>query len=485
MRLQMAALPILNLRLAQNKKGCCGLFCQSCCSGHLAISGLRWQLFGFLSLMSAKKAAKANAAKGKAALLAIRNAPPAPPEVTNAQVASHLSRMHEALKTIKSHPIFGDAAKLDALGINDGGSQAAFSQADCTRVLSGGSPGVQYKCGANSLWQDMLWLANHRVPINMAQIETIQKFQLVPHKPPPTMPFITTVALDGADMKVLQHKGALARLSPPEPQHALVLTLEYAINVAKVPDDVLMAWRKVLLTATFHFEVVQPGDDRFWRSQNLRQEAIEHGEVVKLSVRQWIYDVVGFKADKEVEMGKALGSGRVAQFYEEHMKYATGTEKVSTAFVDSAMTIDKRILSLPAAREALEWCDMNFMDKKNPFYSIYVLQAVVDRAQTAKQIAWSMQGLVDHLRMEYIDLGTFTVKKNEGSPHFLCGVAEAQARCQRGAGGQLAATSGFGARACFEDAEGLCLLRLCAQNGHRLPRLVMEYGIATGIAIAG
>ena len=34
--------------------------------------------------------------------------------------------------------------------------------------------------------------------------------------------------------------------------------------------------------------------DRFWRSQNLRQEAIQMGDVAQLSTLQWIYDVVGY-----------------------------------------------------------------------------------------------------------------------------------------------------------------------------------------------
>jgi hypothetical protein len=56
-----------------------------------------------------------------------------------------------------------------------------------------------------------------------------------------------------------------------------------------------MAWRRALLSAPFHFEVCAKGEDRrFWRSQNLRQEAIQMGDVAQLSTRQWIYDVVGY-----------------------------------------------------------------------------------------------------------------------------------------------------------------------------------------------
>ena len=60
----------------------------------------------------------------------------------------------------------------------------------------------------------------------------------------------------------------------------------------------------------------------------------------------------------------------------------------------------------------LQWCDEQYLEAaQHPFGSIYALQAVVDRAQTSQLITWGLTLLVDHYRMEYIDLGHFSVRR--------------------------------------------------------------------------
>ena len=160
-------------------------------------------------------------------------------------------------------------------------------------------------------------------------------------------------------------------------------------------------WRDALLTASFKFEVVPAGDDRYWRAQNLRQEAIEMGIVSQLSVRQWIYDVVGFKTSKEDQLGKELSAAQVAKYYHEKMKYARGTDQVSASFVDSAITVHRRVLSNSTARHWLEWCDEHLMERSPWSKSIYALQALVDRAQSSARITWAICGLTDLYRMDW------------------------------------------------------------------------------------
>ena len=89
------------------------------------------------------------------------------------------------------------------------------------------------------------------------------------------------------------------------------------------------------------------------------------------------------------------------------MKFSRATEKVTKGFVDAAITIYKRLLSLPAARAVLEWCDTQLLGRDNPFESVWVLQAIVDRAKTSDTISYVMEALLDHWRMNYIDAGHF------------------------------------------------------------------------------
>ena len=47
----------------------------------------------------------------------------------------------------------------------------------------------------------------------------------------------------------------------------------------------------------------------------------------------------------------------------------------------------------------------------HPFTSVYSLQAVIDRAQSPQRISFSMEGLLDAYRMQFINIGEFAVKK--------------------------------------------------------------------------
>ena len=112
------------------------------------------------------------------------------------------------------------------------------------------------------------------------------KAQLKADDPPSRFPFTITVALDDADMEINKHIGALKRVSPPEPVHALLFASADAI-ISQQPLGVLQRWKALLLTAEFAFQVVsQGGDARYWKYQELRQRAIEHSDNAKVTTRQ-------------------------------------------------------------------------------------------------------------------------------------------------------------------------------------------------------
>ena len=108
--------------------------------------------------------------------------------------------------------------------------------------------------------------------------------------------------------------------------------------------------------------------------------------------------MIGFKETKGKELSKTFGAIQVAKMYDERMVYARTTEKVKDSFVDSAMTIHKRVFSLPVASPWLEWCD-DVLTDRSPWKSIYMLQAIVDRAQTSERISWAVWSLTDCFRM--------------------------------------------------------------------------------------
>ena len=143
----------------------------------------------------------------------------------------------------------------------------------------------------------------------------------------------------------------------------------------------------------------------------MREELVDIGESVKLTVRQRVLDVAGFKLEKQASQNTTFTSEKAARLYNSNVVLARSTDPVSAAFVDAAMTVYKRILSDPAKAEILSVCDDIFLDAEHPFNSIWTLQSIIDRAQTPQKILTALTWLVDHYRMNFIDLGTFSVRK--------------------------------------------------------------------------
>ena len=143
--------------------------------------------------------------------------------------------------------------------------------------------------------------------------------------PPKSMGFTLVVAADSKSTDIMAARGSLQRLSPAEPMIAFLFSLKDAVEQG-ASEEVLMKWRRVALTTPFQFEVVAEGEDRYWRAANIRQECIEAGDVVQLSTRQWIFDVIGFKETKEKQLGRQLSALAVAKLCDDCMHCARSSE---------------------------------------------------------------------------------------------------------------------------------------------------------------
>ncbi len=379
---------------------------------HLAASASRCYWARLLSIppgLTFKMAPPKKRAKAKAApavstpngLGAVSNLPIAP--------SAHLMKVHSRLQILKDHALFSDISQEKPLTIQQGGSQAVFDATSCQKVLA--TEGAKFKAGSNFFWHDLTWMVNHRVPIRDEQIQSIQRFHYPPMDPPVSNPFDVTIALDDANFDVQSHLGALQAVCPEECRHALLFSLTDAI-VQGAPEDILRRWRTPVLSTTFVFEAVAPGEARYWTAQNLREAMVEKGLSVKLSLRQRIIDVCGFKHDYETKYGTTISSSGLAKLYQKKMKYARSTEHVSVAWIDSAVTLNTRVFSVKEAEEILIWADSYFIkESDNPLGLIYAFQAIVDRGQTGPKIVNALKCLYDGYRMGFIELGEFACAK--------------------------------------------------------------------------
>ena len=75
--------------------------------------------------------------------------------------------------------------------------------------------------------------------------------------PPSTFDFALTLALDRADQSVTDNPGSLQRVSPEEPTHALLFSIQDAIQAGH-GDDILKRWRALLLSPDRVLVVLAP-----------------------------------------------------------------------------------------------------------------------------------------------------------------------------------------------------------------------------------
>ena len=168
--------------------------------------------------------------------------------------APHLVKVHKALNTIRNCKEFEGIGALPALTIAEGGTEAPLIVADCKTALQNAAPKTQYKAAGSFMSIDHTWLVNHRIPVNPGQIAHIQKTKFPSMNPPGSIPFRLVIAVaPGEYLPTVIAEGSLARISPEEIGHAMLFSIEEAIE-QKAPAGILERWKNLIRSFPFAFE---------------------------------------------------------------------------------------------------------------------------------------------------------------------------------------------------------------------------------------
>eukprot|EP00959_Pyramimonas_sp_CCMP1952_P461357 9481448-Pyramimonas_sp.AAC.1 len=85
--------------------------------------------------------------------------------------AGIVGQIHDAIRIIDDNPIFKEIHQMNPLTIAEGGSQEPYNYGSFNSVFkksnTDNNGAVSYDCGGNFFWQSFVWMANHRVPVNM------------------------------------------------------------------------------------------------------------------------------------------------------------------------------------------------------------------------------------------------------------------------------------------------------------------------------
>lgn len=337
----------------------------------------------------------------------------------------HLVKLTDALGRIRQSPFFRDVDVVAPLTLAEGASVEPFDQSKLKIVfdkaqpvsespppLSGAEP-VFFLAAANFFWQDFLWTPTPGVPINKSQMSFI-KNSLPPENPPEQFPYLMSWAIPDSSFEVLAHKGSIQRLSPEEPVHQAIFSLDEAISL-NLGDDILRRWRSMLLRPCVKFERVGPGRPRYWRSLNIREDYMRKACELTRTTLARIMDVVLCKLAEEKVRCKTMSSALVHKVYNENVKFAARTSMTSDdvfceTWIDSACTVYNRGLKLPAV--AAVWQQLD--DDEGNLHllnGIYKWQHIISRAQSEELIVWSVVCIVDGLKMKFYAPGDLQAEK--------------------------------------------------------------------------
>ena len=108
--------------------------------------------------------------------------------------------------------------------------------------------------------------------------------------------------------------------------------------------------------------------------------------MTKLTVRQTIYNVYGFKVRKDINSTWSC-TKKIADFYQEHCKTAPGEQHMSNTAIDQCLTILSRLFSIARCETIVADLEKLFGPSVNQVgITLSFLQEVIYRCKTANNI---------------------------------------------------------------------------------------------------
>ena len=234
------------------------------------------------------------------------------------------------------------------LGTRDFGVQHPFNDEDFSAAMlrDGGDTG--YTAGINLFWCDGMYTPTPGIPVRAETVEDVMECYFTE---PATMPHAIIISLKAGERPV-DERGALCAVSPEEMRHAMMAALARDISNG-VESEVWEEWRRKALSCTATFQVHASEAERCRVAMQLREKLANDHETMSRTQLQRVYEVVFFRDQYAKTHGRdqATAANIAAEYGKVRM--AKGREKISKSFVDTALTIHARLLSIPEAERLL------------------------------------------------------------------------------------------------------------------------------------
>ncbi len=287
-----------------------------------------------------------------------------------------------------------------------GGERAAQAPYDGKAYCHAMSSTGRYDCGGNLFWHNIIAPASPGVPIRRSSVEKLQAYFFA--TPDKRFPLPITISCPSKLITVYDpeaHKGGLRRVSPEEVVHAYIFAVAFAIQRG-APEEELLRWRTVALTATFSFKELVSEDTIWFEAIALREAMVTAHTAMGRTALQRCFEIIALKTRYEAGGGGKLASAAVQNLYVERARLSDESEPVSAAAVDAALTIHRRALSIPAVLDCIKEMEGAGIP---PLNSIFKLQVIVQKARSEDNIVWCFQAIRDKLKSDAIDKDCLTM----------------------------------------------------------------------------
>ena len=206
--------------------------------------------------------------------------------------------------------------------------KAVFNEQKWSDAMAARVP--EYQCAGSFFWIDLGYNAVPDIPVSQAAIRHFSDQILNAGK----LPFPTTIAIPGPSYDVKAHLGKLKRVSPEEPEMAMIFALDNSLRMDGSYDNAEKV-KTILLSMTLEFKVLATPEACFLCQVNLREYITGLFTVAARSAVQRIIELMLFRDRQKTKMS----ASDLALKWIDEVKMASISEKVTADFVRQAQAV--------------------------------------------------------------------------------------------------------------------------------------------------
>ena len=252
--------------------------------------------------------------------------------------------------------------------------------------------------GGNLFWAMFNFLASPGVPISLKKVYALADYHYSSGKKPgpPCMTLHVVLPANITREQPTQQlaSGEMKVTTQLECLHAWLFAVKQALDNGASEVE-LRNWLQHALSADMTSTKRDSMDDIHFAAVQKREDLAANNKYMGRTALGRILEVAGFKARKERASGP-LSAASIAVLYREHCKIVNPEEQVSENFIDNALTIQRRLISLDGVMtillEAEDTCE------PTAFNTISKLHAIVTKCKHPHLILWA----VNYLRDDHI-----------------------------------------------------------------------------------